>query len=263
MDPVAERRLRELAARYGFDGAALWKLAALLDALAGDDTAPTPIRDPARAVDAHVADSLSALELDPVREAHRIADLGAGAGFPGAALAAVLPHARVSLLESVGRKAAFLTRAVTAAGLTNVEVVPERVELWDAGHERFDLVTARALAPLAVIAEYAAPLLIHEGWLVAWKGRRSEDEEAAGDRAASLVGLAWREIRRVEPFVAAGERHLHLFQKIAPTPEGFPRRPGMARKRPLGREGGPLAEAAQSPDAALQEGEPASTRDPR
>jgi 16S rRNA (guanine527-N7)-methyltransferase len=191
------------------------------------------VRDPAAGVDAHVADSLSGLELTVVREARVVADLGAGAGFPGLVLAAALPGARVALVESLGRKCAFLERAVAAAGLGNAAVVCRRAEEWPEGHGRHDLVTARAVAPLAVLAEYAAPLLAPGGALVAWKGARDPAEEAAGASAAAQLGLEVAEVRRVHPFPAAEQRHLHRYVKVSPTPDRFPRRPGMARKRPL------------------------------
>ncbi len=98
--------------------------------------------------------------------------------------------------------------------------------------------TARAVAALAVLVEYAAPLLCDGGSLVAWKGVRDEEEERAGRAAAAHLGLEAGVPRRVQPFPAARERHLHVFRKVGPTPEGFPRRPGMARKRPLGGSGG-------------------------
>jgi 16S rRNA (guanine527-N7)-methyltransferase len=99
-------------------------------------------------------------------------------------------------------------------------------------------VTARAVAPLDALAEYAAPLLREGGALVAWKGRRDPDEEAAGARAAGVVGLEIAEVRPVQPFAAAEHRHLHVYVKVRPTPDRFPRRPGMARKRPLGASTG-------------------------
>ncbi|MBA3327321.1 MAG: 16S rRNA (guanine(527)-N(7))-methyltransferase RsmG, partial [Solirubrobacterales bacterium] len=177
--------------------------------------------------------SLVALELDRVRDAGRIADLGAGAGFPGLPLAAALPQAQVALVESLARKGAFLERAVQAMGLTNAEVVVARAEDWAAGLGVCDLVTARALAPLAVIVEYAAPLLASGGALVAWKGRRDGDEEADGAAAAAHLGLEPAAIRSVDPWPTARHRHLHLYLKVRSTPNGYPRRAGMARKRPL------------------------------
>lgn len=227
-------RLTELAGRYALPSAAVERMAALLAFLARDPLAPTSIREPAAAVDVHVADSWVALELEEVLGALRIADLGSGAGFPGLALAAALPRARVSVVESSARRCRFLERALTAAGLANVEVIGERAEAWEGGLARHDLVTARALAPLAVIVEYAAPLLRPDGMLVAWKGRRDADEEERGRRAAATLGLAPRRPVAVVPFPGAEHRHLHPFAKEMGTPPGFPRRPGVARKRPLG-----------------------------
>jgi len=90
------------------------------------------------------------------------------------------------------------------------------------------------VAPLAVLAEYASPLLREGGVLVAWKGARDGAEEAAATKAAGGLGLRVRGVVRAEPFAGARDRHLHVLMKVAPTPEGFPRRPGVARKRPLG-----------------------------
>jgi 16S rRNA (guanine527-N7)-methyltransferase len=196
----------------------------LLDLLERDDTAPTTVRDRAPARDVHIADSLSGLELPAVRDARRIADLGAGAGFPGLVLAAALPDAHVALVESSGRKCAWLQRA---------EVVNARAEGWTAGLGASDLVTARALATLNVLVEYAAPLLAPGGALVAWKGRRDPVEEADGAAAAAALGMEAAEVRRVEPFPAARDRHLYLYLKVGSTPNQYPRRPGMASKRPL------------------------------
>lgn len=188
---------------------------------------------PQRAVDLHVADSLVALELEEVRRARAVADLGSGPGFPGLALAAALPAARVSLVESSARKCAFLRRALAGAGIANAEVVCLRAEEWAAGRGQRDLVTARALAPLAVVVEYAAPLLCQGGHVVAWKGRRNSLEEANAQAAAVLLGLEYRDPAPVAPYPGSRDRWLHRFRKVAPTPSRFPRRSGMARKRPL------------------------------
>lgn len=137
-------------------------------------------------------------------------------------------------MESVGRKCAFITRAAEACEVGNAEAVHARAEEWTDGREGCDLITARALAPLAVVAEYAAPLLTLGGFLVAWRGRRDPEDEAAGARAAADLGLEPGPVIRVEPYPGALHRHLHVMRKAAPTPDRFPRRPGMARKRPLG-----------------------------
>jgi 16S rRNA (guanine527-N7)-methyltransferase len=205
----------------------------LLALQASDPTASTTVRDPVEAVDRHAADSLSALALPYVASALRIADLGSGAGWPGLALAAALPDAAVALVESQSRHTRYLERAVEAAGLTNVTVVTARAEAWPEGIGGHDLVTARALAAMPVLVEYAAPLLEAGGHFVAWKGAVGADELAAGVAAAAIVGLQPLEPVAVTPYAGARDHTLHPFRKIAPTPERFPRRPGMAVKRPL------------------------------
>jgi 16S rRNA (guanine527-N7)-methyltransferase len=225
-----EREVGALAERYGLPAPARRQLEALLHVLTTDPLAPTTI-DAAHAVDDHLADSLVALELDEVRAAATIADLGSGAGLPGLPLAIALPSTTVHLVESATRKFEFLRRAVTACELTNVEVVHARIEEWRAS---VDLVTARALAPLEVVVEYAAPLLRVGGTLVAWRGQRDLAAESAAEKTAEILGIRAGAIRDVQPYPAARNRYLHLMSKVMETPPGFPRRPGVAMKRPLG-----------------------------
>ena len=226
--------LAELVGRFGLSEAAGGQLTRLLGLLTEDPHAPTSVREPRRAIDDHLADSLVALELEAVRCAATIADLGAGAGLPGLVLAICRPEADVFLVESNHRKCGFIRRAADECELANVTVVPARAEQWPEGRERFELVTARALAPLAIVAEYAAPLLRVGGTLVAWRGRQDPDEEDAARRAAGQLGLRYAEAGRVEPFRGARHRHLQVLVKTDATPSRFPRRPGVARKRPLG-----------------------------
>lgn len=204
-------------------------------ALAAEPSPPTAVVDPREAIDVHIADSLSGLEAGPVREAGRMADIGAGAGFPGLALAAALPAARVELIESTRRKCEVIARLAAAAEVSNAEAMAARAEEWGAadGFEAYNLVTARALASLPVLLEYAAPLLEVGGHLVAWKGSRDAGEERAGAIAAEALGLESRGVTPVRPFKGSRERHLYVYRKASATPERFPRRPGMAVKRPL------------------------------
>jgi 16S rRNA (guanine527-N7)-methyltransferase len=227
------RRLERLAAQYDLPLLAAPALHRLLALLHDDPTAPTAVREPSVAVDAHVADALVALQLAPVRGARRIADIGSGAGFPGLVLAAALPAAEVVLVEANRRKCDFLARAVEQMGLSNVVVVAERAETWTDGRGTRDLVTARALAPLSVLVEYAAPLLAKDGALVAWKGRRDAVEEADGAAAAAATGLELASVLPVQPWNGAEHLHLYLYLKVGQTSNRYPRRPGMASKRPL------------------------------
>ena len=230
---AVRRRLDDLAERHGLTEAAVQGLALVLELEADDPTASTTVRDPALAVDRHVADSLVALDLDPVRAARRVVDIGSGAGWPGLALAAALPDAHVTLLESAARHCRYLERAVDAGALANTTVVNARAELWPEGIGRHDLATARALAALPIVCEYSAPLLAPGGTLVAWKGAVDEREAADGVAAAAELGLEPVQVRRTEPYAGAREHTLHVYRKSAPTPDRFPRRPGIATKRPL------------------------------
>jgi len=206
----------------------------VLQLQAEDPTASTSVRSIEAAIPRHVADSLTALELPFVRSAARIADLGSGAGWPGLALAAALPEASVALVDSAIRHCRYLEKAIEVSELPNVRVVNTRAEAWPEGLLAHDLVTARALAALPVILEYAAPLLVEGGHVVCWKGAVGADESAAGAAAAEILGLEPLEPLAVTPYVGARDHSLHAFRKRSPTPERFPRRPGMATKRPLG-----------------------------
>jgi 16S rRNA (guanine527-N7)-methyltransferase len=227
-------QIQALTARFHLLSSAATALEELLWLLVDDPLAPTAIRDPWRVVDEHFADSLVALDLPELQTASWIVDLGSGAGLPGLPLAIALPQTGFMLLESSARKAGFIERAVGAAGVDNVEVVQSRAESFADGRGRFDVATARALGPLDVVAEYAAPLLRVNGSLITWRGRRDANAEAYAVRAAELLGMEVGQTIAVQPFPGARHRHLTLMSKVMDTPEGFPRRPGMAAKRPLG-----------------------------
>jgi 16S rRNA (guanine527-N7)-methyltransferase len=213
---------------------------AVLDLLAADRAAPSAVRSPEEAWRVHVADSLSGLEIEALREARRLADVGAGAGFPGLPLALALPEARVTLVESIRRKCEFIRRAIEAAPIANASVICGRAETWAAdppprgGREAHDAVTARAVGRLSTLAELASPLLADGGVLVAWKGRRRPDEEIELERAAERLAMEPVDILAVGPYAGSRHRHLHVVRKRGRTPEGLPRRPGVAKKRPFG-----------------------------
>ena len=218
------------------DLSAAGALGVIVEALA-DDRAPSTVREADSTWRVHIADSLSGLCFKELARARRIADLGSGAGFPGLPLAAVLREARVDLVESSGRKCEFIERVVASADLGRAHVVCERAETLAGGEgrEAYDAVTARALGRLSTIAELASPLLAEGGALVAWKGRRDVEEEAELARASQELAMTMIEVRPVGPYAGSRHRHLHLLQKTGPTPEGLPRRPGLAKKRPRGR----------------------------
>jgi 16S rRNA (guanine527-N7)-methyltransferase len=189
-----------------------------------------------RAWKVHVGDSLTGLEVRELAAAGRIADVGAGAGFPGLALAVALAGVEVDLIESVGRKCEFMNRAIEAAGIANASVLNTRSEDWASagGRESYDVVTARAVGRLSTLAELASPLLKPNGVLIAWKGKRDEEEEQQLANAAESLAMSPEQILDVGNRAGSQHRHLHVIRKAGPTPPDLPRRSGMAKKRPKG-----------------------------
>jgi 16S rRNA (guanine527-N7)-methyltransferase len=231
---ATRERLAAVARAHGLTDGQCGQLLSVVAELAADDHAPSAVRDADRAVEVHVADSLSALEFPQLSAARRLVDIGSGAGFPGVPIAIALPESQVSLVESQARRCVFLRRVCRAANASNAEVVCARVEQWAPGSGACDVALARALAPPPVVLEYAAPLLRLGGALVDWRGEVDDEARAAAKRAADELGLEPAEVRKVRPFQGAEQLWLHLYLKVRATPERFPRRPGAARKRPLG-----------------------------
>jgi 16S rRNA (guanine527-N7)-methyltransferase len=189
-----------------------------------------------RAWQVHVVDSLTGLEVPELREAHRIADVGAGAGFPGLVIAVSLPQARVDLIDSISRKTAFITHAASQAGIPNATALTTRAEdlARGAGAGAYDVVTSRAVGRLSTLAELASPLLRENGVLVAWKGRRDAEEEQQMVRAAAELAMQPENILDVGHRAGSEHRHLHIIRKTGPTPANLPRKAGLAKKRPRG-----------------------------
>lgn len=217
------------------DGAARAKLETILVLLAEERASVSSVVDQ-RAWQVHVVDSLTGLEIPELREAKRIADVGAGAGFPGLVLAVALPDAQVDLVESVGRKCEFMRQAIAAAEIPNATVLNTRSEdlASSAGRESYDAVTARAVGRLSTLAELASPLLKPNGVLIAWKGKRDRDEEQQLENAAESLAMHPKQILDVGNRAGSEHRHLHVIRKTGPTPANLPRNPGIAKKRPKG-----------------------------
>ncbi|MGE3912758.1 MAG: 16S rRNA (guanine(527)-N(7))-methyltransferase RsmG [Chloroflexota bacterium] len=211
----------------------------------------TRIVDPTEVERRHLLDSLTCAlpVLDTLKAgaAWRVLDVGSGGGLPGLPLAIVFPRLRVTLLESAGKKAAFLREAVDALGLAQVTVTSARAE--DAARapdarDSYDLVVARALAPLPVALELCLPFVRPGGVLVLPRGSDLAEQLAAGEDAAQELGASLRTpIPLNDPDLPPG-RSLVVADKLEPTPERFPRRPGMAAKRRAVRHG-----ANSQPDA--------------
>lgn len=213
------------------------KLKRLAEWSVGLEIAGTAISSVDDAWNVHIRDSLAGVDVSAVAEASRIVDIGSGAGFPGLVLGVALPDTQVVLVDSVRKKMEVAARIAEELELSNVECVWGRVEeISRAGsphREMYDVVTARALAPLAVLLEYAAPLMRSGGSLVAWKGSPGDEELSGAKDAAAILGYTPGQMIETQPFEGSRSRHFYLAEKLEPTAARFPRKPGIALKRPL------------------------------
>ncbi|MCX7853528.1 MAG: 16S rRNA (guanine(527)-N(7))-methyltransferase RsmG [Caldilineales bacterium] len=170
----------------------------------------------------------------------RAADVGTGAGIPGIPLLIVWPVLRLTLIESVQKKARFVQQAVATLGL-KATVLSERAEIiaqQPSHRETYDLVLARAVAPLPALAELTLPLARPGGWVALPKGPAMSVELA---EAADAIGLLGGEVVATPTLTIPGvaeTRTLVLLRKVAPTPAPYPRAPGLPTKRPLVRKRG-------------------------
>ncbi len=163
-------------------------------------------------------------------------DVGTGAGIPGIPLKILLPEIRLVLLEATAKKIAFLHHLRLKLGLNNTEIVAGRAE--EVAHqpqyrERFNTVLSRAVAPLPTLVELALPFCSIGGSLIAQKKGAIDPEISRAAKAISLLGGELREVKRVDLDELTNERQLIVIDKVAPTPEQYPRRPGIPSKRPL------------------------------
>jgi len=186
----------------------------------------------------HLVDALSCCLLEDLYQGGSLIDVGSGAGLPGIPLSIAQPELQVTLLEATEKKVSFLRHAREICSLPNVQILHARVEEVPRKtyNEAFNLATARALASLPVVLEYCAPLINVRGTIIAMKGLLPEQELFEGVVAAGELRLKLREVRQVEfrSQMPLKERALAVFDKPTTTPSRFPRRVGLAKKRPLG-----------------------------
>ena len=191
--------------------------------------------DPREAVDRNYLDCIAPL-AGGFPAARTAADVGSGAGFPGVPLAIMLPDTRFTLIDALARRVEFLREVIDRLGL-NAEALHLRAEdaaRQGALRERFDLTVARAVAPMNVLCEYMLPLTRVGGHMLALKGPGLDGELEQARSALTLLGGA---VEGTQPLAIPGRDWDHRaawIAKIAPTPDRYPRRAGMAEKRPLG-----------------------------
>jgi 16S rRNA (guanine527-N7)-methyltransferase len=167
----------------------------------------------------------------------RAVDVGAGAGLPGLALRILWPRLRLTLIEATGKKVRFMEHVVDLLGLSDVQVIHGRAEelaLREPYRAGFDLVLARAVAPLPTLVEYLLPLARRSGRVVAYKGSAAHEEALAAEPGIQMLGGHLRKLIPVEVPGLAETRVLVVIDKVSQTPEGYPRGQGLPRKQPLG-----------------------------
>ena len=196
----------------------------------------TAIRDVEGIRIKHFLDSLSTVLAWKTTPPARLIDIGTGAGFPGLVLKILYPAMRLTLVESVGKKATFCQHIIKTLGLENVEVLTLRAE--DVGQmpfhrEKYDWAVARAVAAMPVLAEYLLPLVKVGGGILAQKGESGPAEAQSAEKAFKLLGGELRHLVKVELPGVADERYLVVVEKVAATPPNYPRRAGMPSQKPL------------------------------
>ena len=196
----------------------------------------TAITEPRDVAVKHMVDSLTAYDAALFSGAPTVIDVGTGAGFPGIPLKIFDPSIRLTLMDSLAKRLAFLEAVVEDLGLTGVTCVHARAE--DAAREqqhreRYDIAVSRAVARLPVLLEYTLPFVKKGGHLIALKGRTAEEEATDAKRALKLLGGRLETIRPVTLPGLSDKRAVLTITKIAPTPKAYPRKAGTPAKKPL------------------------------
>ena len=196
----------------------------------------TAIRDPESIRTKHFLDSFSCVLAWKTAPPGQLIDVGTGAGFPGIPLKILYPNLKLTLVESVGKKAMFCQHIVSVLGLEQVDVIQARAE--DLGQnpqhrEKYDCAVARAVANLSVLSEYLIPLVKVGGAVLAQKGESGPAEAQSAEKAMKLLGGKLEQLIQVNLPGVADDRYLVVIDKVAATPPQYPRKAGMPGKEPL------------------------------
>ena len=196
----------------------------------------TAVRDPEGIRITHFLDSLTCVPVLGDMNGKSLIDIGTGAGFPGIPLRIFYPGMRLTLVDSVGKKADFCQLVVNTLHLKNVTVLKDRSE--ELGNnketrEKFDAAAARAVAGMPVLCEYLLPLVKVSGVMLAQKGESAPDEVKSAENAIRKLGGDPAEMTSITLPDVEGIRYLVKVPKIKPTPAGYPRRTGLPLKKPI------------------------------
>ena len=225
-----------LEADFHLDGSQIASFEKLLHLLAKQsDRNLTAVTEPENIVAIHFRDSLGLIDFPETKSAKLAVDIGSGAGFPGLPLAIAIPSLTVTMIEARRRKCEFIEKAIATLELANASALALRAE--DAGRSEmratFDIAFARAVGSIAEVLEYCFPLLKTGGSALLQRGDRSPGDEEQAGKVAELLGGTLDRIESAKPYSNAKNLHIWVFSKTVITPDRYPRRPGVARKRPL------------------------------
>ncbi len=253
MKPLHKQWLRD-ASPIPLDEKQIESFSLLLDCLT--DTAGhlnvTAVKSEDGVVLRHFADSLSLCALPALQNAKSVADIGCGGGFPGLALKIALPHLKISMVDSTEKKLRFVASCAEKMGLSGVKTIADRAEVLSAlgepMREKFDVVTARAVASLDILDELCLPFVRVGGVFLAMKGPKAEEEVAAAQKGIALLGGRVKEIMPVKQTFSpaddgvaqeelssffAIDRYIVVIEKIKSTPPQYPRAYAKIKSKPL------------------------------
>jgi 16S rRNA (guanine527-N7)-methyltransferase len=196
----------------------------------------TAVRDPFAIQQRHFLDSLTCALATGDLNGRTLIDVGTGAGFPGLPLKLLYPELRLTLVESIGKKTRFLQAVVEELGLSAVTILAERVEVLgqQATHrEQYDWAVARGVADMRVLAEYLLPLCRVGGAMLAQKGENAMAETTQASTAIQTLGGGAPQLHPIQLLQRETRHYLVVVPKVTITPAAYPRKAGVAGKRPL------------------------------
>lgn len=184
----------------------------------------------------HFLDSLSLISATNWEEVTTVCDVGAGAGFPSLPLKIVFPHLKITIVDSLNKRIQFLNHLCQELGLDEVYCYHDRAETFGQNpefREQFDVVTARAVARLNVLAELCVPLVKKDGLFIALKASKGREELAEAKKALESLGITAVEVETFALPICDDPRQLFIMKKGKVTPKKYPRKPGLPNKKPL------------------------------
>jgi 16S rRNA (guanine527-N7)-methyltransferase len=196
----------------------------------------TAVDEPEMIRTKHFLDSLTCYQVMQDTPMERVIDLGTGAGFPGLPLKIIFPRMRLTLVDSVRKKTDFCQYIVDQIGLTEVEIIQDRAENigQNAAHrEKYDWAVARAVAIMPILMEFLLPLAAIGGKVLAMKGENAPAETQNAENAIKVLGGHIQNLMPVSLPGVADQRYLVVVDKVAATPQKYPRRVGAPAKKPL------------------------------